>query len=146
MEAAMSAACALEMVHTYSLIHDDLPRWMTTTSAAGCRPATRSSGTRWPSWAGDALARLSAPARHGLPQLPASPCEKATGSRGRPMVATVLDARESARRRRPGWPSRPRTSCGRSAARAEVVVIHRGQIVVNQRVGVHHFEGTLRPT
>ena len=25
MEAAMPAACALEMVHTYSLIHDDLP-------------------------------------------------------------------------------------------------------------------------
>ena len=26
----VGAACALEMIHTYSLIHDDLPRWMTT--------------------------------------------------------------------------------------------------------------------
>ncbi|CAA6653565.1 unnamed protein product [Spirodela intermedia] len=33
--AAMPSACAVEMIHTMSLIHDDLPAWTTTTSVAG---------------------------------------------------------------------------------------------------------------
>ena len=38
--AALPAACAVEMLHTYSLIHDDLP----------CRPTTRSTANVPPSW------------------------------------------------------------------------------------------------
>jgi len=49
-DAAAPAACAVEMIHTYSLIHDDLPPWMTTICGAGALPATRSSARRWPSW------------------------------------------------------------------------------------------------
>ncbi|MEJ0091376.1 MAG: polyprenyl synthetase family protein [Limisphaerales bacterium] len=39
--AAMPLACAVECIHTYSLIHDDLPRWITTISAGASRPTTK---------------------------------------------------------------------------------------------------------
>jgi hypothetical protein len=47
---AMNAACSLEMIHTYSLIHDDLRLSITTTTAAASPPATRCSAMPWPSW------------------------------------------------------------------------------------------------
>ena len=31
---ALPLACAIECIHTYSLVHDDLPAWITTISAA----------------------------------------------------------------------------------------------------------------
>jgi farnesyl diphosphate synthase len=37
----LRAACALECVHAYSLVHDDLPAWTTTTCVAAVRPCTR---------------------------------------------------------------------------------------------------------
>ena len=43
---ALPFACALEMIHTYSLIHDDLPAWTTTICAAAVRPVTRRSTRR----------------------------------------------------------------------------------------------------
>ena len=36
---AMPVACALEMIHAYSLIHDDLPSWMMTPCVGASRPA-----------------------------------------------------------------------------------------------------------
>jgi hypothetical protein len=32
---------------------------------------------------------------------------------------------------------------GRAAA-AEIIIVHRGQIIVDQRVGMHHFQGATR--
>ena len=49
---ALPFSCALEMIHTYSLIHDDLPAMMTMTCAAASRPITRRSTRRRPSWPG----------------------------------------------------------------------------------------------
>jgi len=40
-------ASAVEMIHTYSLIHDDLPPWIMTISAAAIRPTTRSTAKPW---------------------------------------------------------------------------------------------------
>ena len=40
---ALPFACAVEMVHTYSLIHDDLPAWTMTICAAESPPITRCS-------------------------------------------------------------------------------------------------------
>ena len=37
---ALPAACAVEMIHTYSLIHDDLRPWMTMTCVAVDQVAT----------------------------------------------------------------------------------------------------------
>ena len=45
--AALPAACAVEMLHTYSLIHDDLPCM---DDAAASRPTTRSTANVSPSW------------------------------------------------------------------------------------------------
>ena len=42
-EKALPFACALEMIHTYSLIHDDFRACIMTTCAAADRPATRLS-------------------------------------------------------------------------------------------------------
>ena len=50
--AVLPFASAIEMVHTYSLIHDDLPAMMTMTCAAASRPITRRSTRRRPSWPG----------------------------------------------------------------------------------------------
>ncbi len=49
-EAALPSACAVECIHTYSLIHDDLPAWMMTISAAGARPRTRFLAKAWLYW------------------------------------------------------------------------------------------------
>ena len=47
---AMPLACAVECIHTYSLIHDDLPAWTTTISAAASRLATRFLAKASPCW------------------------------------------------------------------------------------------------
>jgi geranylgeranyl diphosphate synthase type II len=54
-EDVLEPACGLEMIHTYSLIHDDRPPSTTTTCAAACRPATSSSASD-----GDSRRRLPA--------------------------------------------------------------------------------------
>ena len=46
----LPAACALELVHTFSLVHDDLPALDTTTCAGGSRARTFASGRGSPSW------------------------------------------------------------------------------------------------
>lgn len=46
---ALPYACALELVHNYSLIHDDLRAWTTTTCAAASPRTTRPSARRSPS-------------------------------------------------------------------------------------------------
>ena len=45
-EGALMAGAALECIHCYSLIHDDLPSMTTATCGAGGRRRTRSSMTR----------------------------------------------------------------------------------------------------
>ena len=47
---ALPVACAVEMIHTYSLIHDDLPAMDNDDFGAADRPITRSSARPWPSW------------------------------------------------------------------------------------------------
>ena len=49
-EAAMPFACALEMVHAYSLIHDDLPCMETMTCGVDVPPVTRLLARRPPCW------------------------------------------------------------------------------------------------
>lgn len=46
-QSAVPFACALEMVHTYSLIHDDLPCMDNDDYRRGVSPITRSSVKRW---------------------------------------------------------------------------------------------------
>ncbi|KAJ1419061.1 Polyprenyl synthetase [Sesbania bispinosa] len=46
-ETAIPAACAVEMIHTMSLIHDDLPCMTTTISGEESRPTTRCSARTW---------------------------------------------------------------------------------------------------
>ncbi|MFQ9900448.1 MAG: polyprenyl synthetase family protein [Ruthenibacterium sp.] len=48
-------AAGLEMLHCYSLIHDDRPAWTMTTCAAGALPATRHMASAHSPLAGDAL-------------------------------------------------------------------------------------------
>ena len=47
-ELAEPFMAALEMIHTYSLVHDDLPAWTTTSTAAGERRRTPSMARAWP--------------------------------------------------------------------------------------------------
>ena len=47
---AARVAAAVEMLHAYSLVHDDLPAWTTTTCAAASRSTTGPSTRRPPSW------------------------------------------------------------------------------------------------
>ena len=47
---ALPLACAVECIHTYSLIHDDYRRWTTTISGAASRPTTRYLGKGLPCW------------------------------------------------------------------------------------------------
>ena len=47
---ALPYACAIEYIHTYSLIHDDLRRWTTMICAAAVLPITRSTARRSRSW------------------------------------------------------------------------------------------------
>ena len=47
---ALPFACALEMIHTFSLIHDDLPAMDDDDLRRGGRPATRCSARRSRSW------------------------------------------------------------------------------------------------
>ena len=44
---AMPAACAIELIHTYSLIHDDLPARTTTRCDADGRRCTSCMATAW---------------------------------------------------------------------------------------------------
>ena len=70
-EAALPYAVALEMVHTYSLVHDDRPPWMTTTCAGASLP-TKVFGEAMAILAGDALlthATVTAKGRQEDPQL-----------------------------------------------------------------------------
>ena len=55
----MPAACAIEMIHTYSLIHDDLPAMDDDDSAAAGRRATFKFGEAQAILAGDALLTLA---------------------------------------------------------------------------------------
>lgn len=48
----MPFACALEMIHTYSLIHDDLPAMDDDDYRRGRLTNHKSSGMRKPSWPG----------------------------------------------------------------------------------------------
>ena len=43
-------ASAIEMIHAYSLIHDDLPAMDNDDFRRGSPPAISSLGNRWPSW------------------------------------------------------------------------------------------------
>ena len=45
-ESALNPACALEMVHAFSLIHDDLPRWTTTILDGENPPCTKCTRNR----------------------------------------------------------------------------------------------------
>jgi len=47
---ALPAACAIEWIHTYSLVHDDLPAMDNDTLRRGRRPRTSCSATGWRSW------------------------------------------------------------------------------------------------
>lgn len=47
---ALPYACALELVHNYSLIHDDLPAWTTMICAGASPPPTKSSARLWRCW------------------------------------------------------------------------------------------------
>lgn len=47
---ALPAACALELVHTYSLIHDDLPCMDDDDLRRESLPITRSMARPWQSW------------------------------------------------------------------------------------------------
>ena len=47
---ALPAACAIEWIHTYSLVHDDLPAMDNDTLGVAGRPRTSSSATGSPYW------------------------------------------------------------------------------------------------
>ena len=47
---ALPFACAVEMIHTYSLIHDDMPCMDDDDLRRGRPPTTRSTGRPWPCW------------------------------------------------------------------------------------------------
>ena len=49
---ALPLACSLELIHTYSLIHDDLPAMDDDDLRRGNPPAIKSSGRPWRSWPG----------------------------------------------------------------------------------------------
>ena len=49
-EAALPAACAIECIHCFSLIHDDLRPWTMTTSDAAGLPHTECMGKQLPCW------------------------------------------------------------------------------------------------
>ena len=44
------AGCAVELIHAYSLIHDDLPAMDDDDLRAGSRPVTRNLARLWLSW------------------------------------------------------------------------------------------------
>ena len=46
----MPIACSLELIHTYSLIHDDLPAMDNDDFRRGKRRITKCTATRWRSW------------------------------------------------------------------------------------------------
>ena len=54
---ALPAACALELVHTYSLIHDDLPCMDDDDLRGASPPTTRSTARPWPYWRGTPSSR-----------------------------------------------------------------------------------------
>ena len=47
-EELLPAACAVELVHTFSLVHDDLPALDDDEPAAAARARGRSSAKAWP--------------------------------------------------------------------------------------------------
>ena len=51
-EDALPVACALEMIHTYSLIHDDLPAMDDDDFRRGKPPTIRCLEKGWPCWQG----------------------------------------------------------------------------------------------
>src|SRR6267143_187142 len=57
-EEVEAAACAVELVHVYSLVHDDLPRWMMMICVAVARPVTRLTMRPRPSAGPPAIADL----------------------------------------------------------------------------------------
>lgn len=72
MERAMPAACAMEMIHTYSLIHDDLPAMDDDDFRRGIPTSHKVFGEATAILAGDALLTeafilLSSPERNGSP-------------------------------------------------------------------------------
>jgi geranylgeranyl diphosphate synthase, type II len=48
---ALAPACAVELMHTYSLVHDDLPAMDDDDLRRGRPPATRSMARAWPCFA-----------------------------------------------------------------------------------------------
>ena len=74
LEAAMGFACAIEMIHTYSLIHDDLPCMDDDDLRRGRPTLHREFGEATALLAGDALVTfafeiLAEPATHRDPQM-----------------------------------------------------------------------------
>ena len=55
----LQVACAVEMIHTYSLIHDDLPAWIMMISVAENRQTIKYYGEALAVLAGDALQTLA---------------------------------------------------------------------------------------
>ena len=47
---ALPAACAIELIHTYSLVHDDLPAMDNDTLRRGRPTLTSSTAKAWRSW------------------------------------------------------------------------------------------------
>ena len=89
---ALPAACAVELIHTYSLIHDDLPAMDNDTYGADGRRCTSSTATASPILAGDGL---QAEAFALLAREPAGkdPALVARKLRRRPIVAVRLGPR-----------------------------------------------------
>src|SRR5206468_10644249 len=74
-EAALPAACALEMVHTYSLIHDDLPAMDDDDLRRGQPTCHKKFGEALAILAGDALLTLAFQVlAEGYPPPTAAPC------------------------------------------------------------------------
>lgn len=57
--AALPFAAAVEMVHSYSLVHDDLPCMVTALCAAVVPLPTRCMARPWRCWPGDGLLTLA---------------------------------------------------------------------------------------
>ncbi len=84
-EQAMPAACALELLHTYTLIHDDLPAMDDDTLRRGRPTCHIAFGEATAILAGDALLTLAFEVLAGVPNIGSSlalELARATGSRG----------------------------------------------------------------
>ena len=77
-------AAALEMIHTYSLIHDDLREWITTITAGGSSPAIRHMGKTlrpWPVMHSRRRLSVCWPNSRGILQNPSVRAYPGTGGR-----------------------------------------------------------------